>query len=72
MPAEFSHALENGVTPAELSEIITHLAFYAGWGPTRCPPSRWRRICAPSESGAPSARNEGQASCPCGDWFSSV
>jgi 4-carboxymuconolactone decarboxylase len=32
MPAEFNRALENGVTPAELSEIITHLAFYAGWG----------------------------------------
>jgi 4-carboxymuconolactone decarboxylase len=32
MPVEFSRALENGVTPAELSEIITHLAFYAGWG----------------------------------------
>lgn len=25
-------ALDNGVTPAELSETITHLAFYAGWG----------------------------------------
>lgn len=25
-------ALDNGVRPAELSEIITHLAFYAGWG----------------------------------------
>ncbi len=25
-------ALENGVKPAELSGIITHLAFYAGWG----------------------------------------
>lgn len=32
MPAEFTRALENGVTPAELSEIITHLAFYSGWG----------------------------------------
>ena len=32
MPAEFSRALENGITPAELSEIITHLAFYASWG----------------------------------------
>jgi len=32
MPAEFIRALENGVTPAELSEIITHLAFYSGWG----------------------------------------
>jgi 4-carboxymuconolactone decarboxylase len=25
-------ALDNGVQPRELSEIITHLAFYAGWG----------------------------------------
>lgn len=25
-------ALDSGVTPAELSEIVTHLAFYAGWG----------------------------------------
>jgi len=31
MPYHFNLALENGVTPAELSETITHLAFYAGW-----------------------------------------
>jgi 4-carboxymuconolactone decarboxylase len=24
-------ALENGVKPEELKEVITHLAFYAGW-----------------------------------------
>ncbi len=24
-------AVENGVTPAEIVELITHLAFYAGW-----------------------------------------
>lgn len=30
MPFEFGRALENGVTPDELSETITHLAFYAG------------------------------------------
>lgn len=24
-------ALENGASPSEISEIITHLAFYAGW-----------------------------------------
>jgi 4-carboxymuconolactone decarboxylase len=29
--AHVSRALDNGVTPRELSEIITHLAFYAGW-----------------------------------------
>ena len=26
-----SHAKENGVTKEEMSEMITHLAFYAGW-----------------------------------------
>jgi len=27
----FNMALDNGVTPGEISEIITHLGFYAGW-----------------------------------------
>ncbi len=31
MGAQMRTALDNGVTPGELSEIITHLAFYAGW-----------------------------------------
>ena len=31
MPYHFALALDNGVKPAELSEIITHLALYAGW-----------------------------------------
>ncbi len=31
MPYHFSLALDNGVKPREISEIITHLAFYAGW-----------------------------------------
>ena len=31
MPFHFALALDNGVKAAELSEIITHLAFYAGW-----------------------------------------
>lgn len=34
-PAELKHyvevALDNDVTPAEISEIVTHLAFYSGW-----------------------------------------
>lgn len=28
----FEQAIENGVTPGELSETITHLAYYSGWG----------------------------------------
>ena len=31
MELYFPKALESGVTAAELSEIITHLAFYSGW-----------------------------------------
>jgi 4-carboxymuconolactone decarboxylase len=30
MPSHFTLALDNGVEPGELSEIITHLAFYSG------------------------------------------
>jgi 4-carboxymuconolactone decarboxylase len=31
LPAYIRLALDSGVTPSELSGIITHLAFYAGW-----------------------------------------
>ena len=31
MPYHFALAMNNGVKPSELSEIITHLAFYSGW-----------------------------------------
>jgi 4-carboxymuconolactone decarboxylase len=31
LPAQLERALDNGVKPGELSEIITHPAFYAGW-----------------------------------------
>lgn len=31
LPFHLKFALENGVTRDELSELITHLAFYAGW-----------------------------------------
>ena len=31
MPYHFALALDNGVKPREISEIISHLAFYAGW-----------------------------------------
>jgi 4-carboxymuconolactone decarboxylase len=31
MPYHFNLALDNGLKPREISEIITHLAFYSGW-----------------------------------------
>jgi 4-carboxymuconolactone decarboxylase len=33
LPFHLTRALENGVTKDELVELITHLAFYAGWPP---------------------------------------
>jgi 4-carboxymuconolactone decarboxylase len=32
LPEYLNLALDNGVKPAEISEVITHLAFYSGWG----------------------------------------
>ncbi|MEP7022579.1 MAG: carboxymuconolactone decarboxylase family protein [Actinomycetota bacterium] len=31
LTGHLARARDNGVTEAELSEVITHLAFYAGW-----------------------------------------
>ena len=31
LKGHIGRALDNGVTPEEVSEIITHLALYAGW-----------------------------------------
>ena len=31
LPGHFNRALDNGVTREELSEIVTHVTFYAGW-----------------------------------------
>lgn len=31
MTGHFNRALDNGVTPGEITGIITHLAFYSGW-----------------------------------------
>jgi len=31
LPGHLERALANGVTREEIGELITHLAFYAGW-----------------------------------------
>lgn len=33
LPFHLRRAIENGVTREEIGEILTHLAFYAGWPP---------------------------------------
>ena len=32
LPMYLNRALDSGVKPSEISEVITHLAFYSGWG----------------------------------------
>lgn len=31
LPGHFRRALDNGVTQDEIGELLTHVAFYAGW-----------------------------------------
>ena len=31
VPYHLNRAMDNGLTRAEAAEVITHLAFYAGW-----------------------------------------
>ena len=31
LPGHLNRALDNGITKEELGELITHVAFYAGW-----------------------------------------
>ena len=44
LPFHVKRALENGVTREELIELITHLAFYAGWPPASTAVSIARRV----------------------------
>jgi 4-carboxymuconolactone decarboxylase len=45
-------ALDNGVKPAEISEIITHLAFYSGWANAMSAVSVTRNVFAARKIGA--------------------
>ena len=45
-------ALDNGVKPAEISEIITHLAFYSGWASAMSAVSITRNVFAERKIGA--------------------
>lgn len=65
LPFHVKRALQNGVTRDEIAEMITHLAFYAGWpsastavgvarevSPSLAPPSwtGWMRTSRPPRS----------------------
>ena len=44
LPGHLERALNNGVTREEIGEIITHLAFYAGWPAAMTAGTTARRI----------------------------
>ena len=48
LPFHLKRALENGVTKDELIEVITHLAFYAGWPPASSAVGTARQVFAES------------------------
>ncbi|MBU3739802.1 MAG: carboxymuconolactone decarboxylase family protein [Rhodoferax sp.] len=47
MPAHFPRAIANGVTQEEIIEMITHVAFYAGWPSAVTAVARAKEIFAP-------------------------
>jgi 4-carboxymuconolactone decarboxylase len=50
MSFHFPFALENGVTEEELVELITHLAFYAGWPNAMSAVTRARELLGKKQS----------------------
>ncbi|TCZ57288.1 carboxymuconolactone decarboxylase family protein [Roseicella aquatilis] len=52
LPTYVALALDSGVTPREISEVITHLAFYAGWGNAMAAASVVREVFAARGIGA--------------------
>ena len=60
MPFHIQRALENGVTEEELKEVVTHLAFYAGWLSLRPRPTYSVKSSMPALTGAVTRREIGR------------
>jgi 4-carboxymuconolactone decarboxylase len=50
LPFHLKRAMENGVTRDEIAEVITHLAFYAGWPPASTAVGIARKVFEESET----------------------
>ena len=48
LKGHLQRALDNGVTKAELSEMITHVAFYAGWPAAMSAATIAKEVCESS------------------------
>ena len=51
MSFHFPRALENGVTGEELVELVTHLAFYAGWPSAMSAATRLKELLGDGAAG---------------------
>ncbi|WP_234732345.1 carboxymuconolactone decarboxylase family protein [Acidocella facilis] len=52
LPFHLKYALQNGVTQDEIVEVITHLAFYAGWPAASTAVGIARKVFEETGSGA--------------------
>ena len=52
LPGHVARALANGVTREELAELVTHLAFYAGWPAANTAVPVLRKAFAEDKAGA--------------------
>jgi 4-carboxymuconolactone decarboxylase len=64
MPYYFNLALDNGVKPREISEIITHLAFYSGWSNAMSAVAVAKDVFAQREIGADQSRRMSSTNVP--------
>ena len=53
LPGHLRRAIENGVTVDELTEAITHLAFYAGWPTAMSAVLIAKKLFEPADAAAP-------------------
>ncbi|AFR49516.1 carboxymuconolactone decarboxylase family protein [Gordonia sp. KTR9] len=47
MEFHLKRATENGITPAELVEVVTHLAFHSGWPTAMSATGELRKVLQP-------------------------
>lgn len=65
LPFHLKKAIDNGITRDELAEVITHLAFYAGWPPEQRGDDRARRLSGERNlTNAARHRRHRRRSCP--------
>src|SRR5256885_1919003 len=58
LPGHLRRALENGVSKDELVELITHLAFYAGWPTAMSAMTAAKEVFAAAEAGSAATKEE--------------